>query len=183
MAASSPYSTSSPSARYSLGSSGPGDSRTFTRPARRSVAGSGFSLPGEAEPGVVGPRKTSYHRLNFDTRAAVAAAGEAEDDQFLVSSSLEQLEISEVGPELLLQGDGEKLNSTFNKSGEEPEPVPASKTSCDLNSTFDKSLTRGGQNSTFTRKRTSQAGCSRINGRQFSKQISGDSLAGPGDPS
>ena len=113
----------------------------------------------------MGPRKTSYHRLNFDTRAAVAAAGEAEDDQFLVSSSLEQLEISEVGPELLLQSDGEKLNSTFNKSGEEPEPVLATNTSCDLNSTFDKSLTRGGQNSTFTRKRTSQAGYSRINGR------------------
>merc|ERR1719232_2122116 len=141
------YASSTPSSKYSAPSRGQQfDPRTFTRPPGAKAGA--YSLPPEDEDTHV--RKTSYHRLNFGTRAG--------DDNPL-NTTFDQLEISDVGPDLTYSNiTGEKINSMFNRTSE----VNLTNSHCDedknvLNSTFDKIGLKEGLNSTFTRGASMQA--------------------------
>jgi len=141
------YASSTPSSKYSAPSRGQQfDPRTFTRPPGAKAGA--YSLPPEDEDTHI--RKTSYHRLNFGTRAG--------DDNPL-NTTFDQLEISDVGPDLTYSNiTGEKINSTFNRTSE----VNLTNSHCDedknvLNSTFDKIGLKESLNSTFTRGASMQA--------------------------
>ena len=88
-------------------------------------------------------RKTSYHRLAFGARTGSQGPptpqDDDEDDDDGPELGLDQLEISDVGPEL-----SSKVNSTFDKNGEGgTSRTNLTYNNCDeqsnlLNGTFDK---------------------------------------------
>ena len=85
-------------------------------------------------------RKTSYHRLAFGARTGPPTPQDDDDDDDGPELGLDQLEISDVGPEL-----SSKVNSTFDKNGTEGGTSRTNLTynNCDeqsnlLNGTFDK---------------------------------------------
>jgi len=140
------YASSTPSSKYSAPSRGQQfDPRTFTRPPGAKAGA--YSLPPEEDDARI--RKSSYHRLNFGTRTG---------DNNPLNTTFDQLEISDVGPDLTFSNTGEKINSTFDKTSE----ISLINSHCDedknvLSSTFDKVGLKEGLNSTFTRGASMQA--------------------------
>jgi len=141
----SPYMSSpNPSSRYTgqtPSRTGGYDSRTFTRssagPKNSSAA---YSLPVDESTPL---RKSSYHRLAF----GVTNGQQQHEDVDSPEVGLDQLEISDVGPELKLSSTYDKtsdLNLTYNNCDDEKNL---------LNGTFEKvsNSKEGGLNNTFSR--------------------------------
>jgi len=148
------YLASTPNSRFGTPASRPPgqfDSSTFRRgsagPRNASAAYSIPDLDGTGTP----QRKTSYHRLAFGARTGSQGPQTPQDgdDDDGPELGLDQLEISDVGPEL------NKVNSTFEKRGSSRTNLTYD--NCDepsnlLNGTFDKVSTP--LNSTFNRGST-----------------------------
>ena len=104
----------------------------------QSAASFNFSTKNNRQDGSGTPqRKTSYHRLAFGARTGSQGpqTPQDEDDDDGPELGLDQLEISDVGPEL------NKVNSTFEKRGSSRTNLTYD--NCDepsnlLNGTFDK---------------------------------------------
>jgi len=152
------YLASTPNSRFGTPRApGQFDSSTFRRgsggPRNASAAYSIPDLDGSGTP----QRKTSYHRLAFGARTGSQGPptpqDDDEDDDDGPELGLDQLEISDVGPEL-----SSKVNSTFDKNGEGgTSRTNLTYNNCDeqsnlLNGTFDKVSTP--LNSTFNRGTT-----------------------------
>ena len=135
-------SNGSPSARYSTQTPSRAsgfDSSTFRRPPRNG------STP-YSDDGTTPTRKTSYHRLAFESRNG--SVQQQEEDVSEVG--LDQLELSHIGPDLKLTNKTSDLNLTYNNCDDESNLLNCTfeKVATPLNSTFSRG---GALNSTFSK--------------------------------